>query len=62
MSDDKLFYVLIGIAVIGIPLLTLVLSSRMTKRSVSNIEMWEIVKDWRGRTVGVKVHRKVVEG
>jgi hypothetical protein len=61
MSDDKLFYVLIGIAVIGIPLLTLVLSS-MTKRSVSNIEMWEIVKDWRGRTVGVKVHRKVVEG
>jgi predicted acetyltransferase len=60
--EDKWVYVLIGAAIIGVPLLLYLFTSGSHKKSVSNIELWEIVKDWRGRTVGVKVHRKVVEG
>jgi hypothetical protein len=60
--EDKWIYLLIGVAIVGVPLLLYLFASGGFKRSVSNIEVWEVVKDWRGRTVGVKIHRRVVEG
>lgn len=32
---------------------------RLVERGYSNIEEWEIIRDSRGRTVGVRAHREV---
>ena len=69
--DRDTGFLLAFLGIVGIGILAVAVASsgdstprssgrlRLVERGYSNLEEWEIIRDSRGRTVGVRAHRKV---